>query len=292
MTNRAAISLIVLTTAVILWWHYRQTEVVPLPISPNIQTDSSPITALNIPLRGPLELNFLSKDDIFRMRKEWVASEPRLAPAGYEPLPEIFSAVGDGNPWWGLSGIYGLGPGEQSITGPAEESRILANPYLLVGLIETHAWKGMDPPNYNVAFYPTPIALVYRARNDAWARYNVSEHFSFLVQNNYFEGHKRELTFAAYNARDFGYNYLAVDAAKSRNVVWKNPSAGAARIQQMLHVGGSCGHPSGCTNMSPFQPELLIDIPELPANAFIRLWRSEPTDINAPPDMTFNLELL
>ncbi len=300
MGNRTTGTILILITGLTIWLWFRQASLAPskpaetiTPISHQpVEPTLDLLEPLNIALRAPVELDFMSKQQIYTLRKQWINSETKLRPNNYEPADAVFQSIGDGKPWWGLSGIYGLGTGIVSIEGPSDESRFLANPYMLVGLCETHAWTGMNAPDYNVSFYPTPLSLIYKSRSEASVRYNVSDHFSYLVQNNYADGHKRELNLVAYNARDLGYNYLAIDQVRSENVIWNNTQPGAASIRQMIHAGSSCGHPDGCNNMSPLQPELNIAIPLTPARATIKLWREKPADVNATADMTFVLELI
>lgn len=245
---------------------------------------------LSVRINALEEFDFLTKDQVLERRRLWVAAVPALAPENYRPSEKVFGDIGHGKPWWGIDGMYGHGHSPRSIDGPSEESRFVVNPYLLVGVIEPHGWAGHEgPPDPAVDFYPVPSSLKYRSPSEASVRYHVTDHFSYLMRNNFADAEKRTLAVIAYNARDLGYTHLLLDQAASRGVAWPN-GARPVRIRQLIHVGQSCGFEGGCNNASPAQPEMDITLETIPATAVFRLWRAEPASADAPADMMFTVE--
>lgn len=237
------------------------------------------------------ELDFKTKQEIYELRKQRVLEHGKLI-ASYEPSHAVFGLIEDNKPWWGIYGIYGHGPGEKSIEGPSEQSRFLLNPYLLVGLSEQDAFVTSAFPNRSSAFYPKPVKILWRPESAlAAVEYQVSDHFRYINDNGLYPTEQRKLTLIAYNARDLGFRYLFVDPEKSHSVTWTNGTGGAVPIRQYIHCGGSCGQPMGCNNMSPHQPELVINVTDTPARAYIKLWRTQPENASDPADMTEIIEM-
>ena len=91
----------------------------------------------------------------------------------------------------------------------------------------------------------------------------------------------------AYNARDFGFNYIYLDCNKSMNIVNSVEVTEPVLISQMIHCGGSSQYPGGCNNMSPAIVNIdRIAFTKLPARAKVLLWKDEPANLETPPDMT------
>lgn len=247
--------------------------------------------AYPVSLHPPMNLNFKTRPEIHALRSDAVAEHAGLAASGYSPAPAVFGAIEDRKPWWGLYGIYFHGRGDRSIEGDSEESRFILNPYMLVGVRETLAYAMGREPDASAAYYPMPQALEWRPDGaTAAVRYDVADHFEFLRLNGYPRAAERQLELVAYNARDFGLNYLYIDPEKSTHVVPVGLPAQAVPIQQFIHCGGNCGYPGGCNNKSSIN-HLYVQIPELPAKAVIKLWRGKPFDVGSAADMTFVLDM-
>lgn len=235
-----------------------------------------------------VELDGMNKEVLYALRRQYVYQYPQLAPVEYWPTDAIFGQAESGRPWWGILGLSYYGPGKKGIEGPSEESRFILNPYILVGLDAPNAivCQGCPPP---VASYPFPKGVVWERRNVARAYYDVGSYWATMRKYGHSDAFKQTMTLIAYNARDFGYNFLAVDMAQSSNVLPFPATSAPAEIRQYIHRGGSCGYQGGCNNMSPHQPELEMPLKALPATAYIKLWRTQPANIQAAPDFVYIL---
>jgi len=95
----------------------------------------------------------------------------------------------------------------------------------------------------------------------------------------------------AYNARDFGFNYLAVSPKFSKNI--NKTSDRPIEIAQYIHCGNSCGYSGGCNNMSPYTEGLYdLSLKGLPAQACVYLWRARPTSVDQVPDFMVTLNFI
>jgi len=95
----------------------------------------------------------------------------------------------------------------------------------------------------------------------------------------------------AYNARDFGFQYMYVNLSKSIDIVNINGCSGPVLIKQLIHCGNSSKYPGGCNNMSPAISEIdHLAITNLPARACVSLWKNEPSSVSDKADFTFYID--
>jgi hypothetical protein len=269
----------------------------------------SPPQTISLEINYPVELDNKTKQEIYDLRKSYVSqygavllkkqyspyellANPNLLKSQYRYTPSdaVFGQIADNKPWWGTLGLTYYGIGQKSIEGPSEESRFLINPFLLVGLDDGQAYIVGDNAAEARGIYPRPTGLAWNTdRSFAQVTYDVSTFWSQLKQYNYPDPERHKFTLIAYNARDFGFNYLYVVPDSSSNI------AGAARapvsIRQLIHCGGSCGYPGGCNNMSPAQQELEIKVSGLPARVYLKLWKQEPSAVTQVADMIFVIDM-
>lgn len=266
--------------------------------------DQATSAGLDIPVQKPIELNFRTKAEILELRRRYVALTPNLVAPPYDPSPEVFGQIEDNKPWWGLAGQAIWGSGSNSSLGAAEESRFIVNPFLLAGAnpavveiwdpekIHDEDWQRSDFP---ACWEPTFIKW-WPQQSLMQVEYPVTQYNQDLY-NWRMKMRTDQIIPAfgvvAYNAIDFGLNWIYIDTAKSLNIENINhPSAEAVKIGQYIHCGGTCGIPGGCNNMSPEVRAIdKIKYKALPARAWVSLWRNKPSNINAKPDMVVYIDL-
>lgn len=258
-------------------------------------------TPISVSLNLPANLNWKTKSEILNWRSREIQKYPQLFTGSYNPSLFIWGLMEDKKPWWGTAGSCVWGKGSKSIEGPAEESRFILNPFLLVAAdpATLSIWNpnqitAKDIANPAFPFFWQPQSLRYDpSRSVATATYNVSGFQKSILASRALRMPVAIQAFSlvAYNARDFGYNYIYLDESRSINVSNDNPTSNPVPIRQMIHCGGTCGYPGGCNNMSPFTAEIdRCRFTQLPARAYILLWKQAPHSVNAPADMTFLLE--
>lgn len=249
---------------------------------------------IEIPIQPMVELDYLSRADIYALRAAAVERHRELIEGDYRPTPEVFSSISDGKPWWGILGISYYGPGVRSSEGPSEQSRYIVNPFLLVGLRDSLAYKLHESELPPAAIWPEPSRLVWHIdRKFGRVTYPLRDYWR--LHQRYHGRYARSLEFdiLAYNARDFGFTHLAIDRLASRNLRLLPSTAKSTSILEFLHCGPNCGHPDGCcNNVSPDQPELRLALRRLPARVVIKLWRKEPRTASQPGDMVFVIDML
>ncbi len=257
---------------------------------------------IEIPINGVEDYNFLSKKQILDLRSKHVARFPQLVKGEYKPSDRVFLAIEDGKPWWGMRGIFLYGTGDKSIEGPAEESRFLSNPFLLVGAspgscliwnTKTIPAAELERPDFPFCWQPSK--LVYQPKMEiVETTYDISAYDQkledskdWLTEQGRRELPIREFSLMAYNARDFGYEYIYVPIENSANISNKNDPKGPVEINQFIHCGNSSGYPGGCNNMSPERPPIdRFAITKLPASLKILLWKRRPPSSQTKPDLT------
>lgn len=264
----------------------------------------APLEPVTIDLFQPCVLNYKSRLEIFEARTKIVNRRSILLKNLYVPSAEVFDGMEDHRPWWGVQGACLWGPGNKSIEGPSEESRFLMNPFLLVGANSgtCNIWdinqideRDLDDKTFPYFWLPESL-LFYPSQALMQIKYNVTKFNQELAKR----GSKlivpidSTTTFGliAYNARDFGFNYIYLDTTKSFNIKANISSDHPTHIVQMIHCGNTCQFPGGCNNMSPAQPEIdQFECTALPAHANIKLWKENPTNKDCSPDLTVYMDL-
>lgn len=276
--------------------HYQQSKVLQ-------QTQSHPNTLalgkqaraageISIAIAAPFEMDFQTREQVYADRKKRVGAHPELLLKDYEPASSVFGAIEDGFPWWGLHGIYFFGNGEPSIQGPAEESRYIGNPFLLVGLKEPHAWITPFTPGSDQTYFAYPVDLKWAPRkSEIRIKYEVNGYLRHLERVGADKASRRVLEWCAYNARDFGFNYLSPVGSATTGLVLGKSADTVMEIRQFIHRGGSCGYPGGCNNMSPAQPEFEFFVESLPAKTHLKLWKTAPASASQAADLDVYIEM-
>lgn len=268
-----------------------------------------PGDSIEITLKPPVDLDFMTRTEVYELRREAVNCYPALLDGRYKPSDAVFKQIKDGHPWWGIPGEFYYGPGEQSILGASEESRFILNPYLLAAAefyesdiaYGTGLWNWdksriseQDLDRADFPYYCPPELLSWRPR-DSYARatYNVTQCLADITRWNLSPVTLDSLVFTitAYNARDLNLNYIHFSEEGSQNITFANPFDSSIPEPEFIHRGDSCQYPGGCNNASPYVPQLNdLSLQALPARLTIYLWKDEPgLESQFSPDLTFTL---
>ena len=250
-----------------------------------------PKESIEIPVNPMFELDFKTRKEFTEIRRAAVMKHKRFFPNSYAPSEKVFGGIEDKKSWWGIEGIYYYGPGAKSIEGPSEETRFIGNPLLLVGVCEGFAFLvEKTGERKDVESYPKLESISWEGKSRMFhIKYNLWDYLRFIRRIRASFG--RRLNFIAYNARDFGLNWLYVYPDKSANLELHQLPEKASRIRQFLHRGGSSGYKGGSNNASPRQKFLEFTPQRLPAKAMIGLWKEEPKSVNDPPDVRVLIEM-
>ncbi len=258
---------------------------------------------IELPLRQPEQFNFLTREEICEKRTAAVLSVRSLLLRDYRPSDKIFEQIVDGKPWWGLHGSFVFEEGQRSMEGESEESRFVLNPFLLVaasswtvGIWDKERISDDELRQSDFPFCWQPhIARFFPKRKAMQIGYDVSS-FDRRIQRYERVLRDREpnrsFGLVAYNARDFGYNYIFVPIDQSKNIANRIRTTHPVLLEQYLHCGNSCGCRDWCNNMSPEQKEIdHFEFKELPATLKALLWKKKPSSSTDEPDMTVFIEL-
>jgi hypothetical protein len=274
-----------------------------LAIGPRARADvHSPV---EIDIQAPEELDGKTRQEVFQLRRAAVNLHRELYAGPYEPSSTVFGQIMDGRPWWGMTGQFFYGSGQNSPAGPSEESRFILNPYLLVaaefyGLSiwgDDHFWNLERVNSEALASSDFPFQCTHEslrwwpgeARGEV--TYDVTH---FLAQLKPWTARAPALADASvdittYNARDLNLNYIQLIPAQSSHIHPTKPFDGPIGIPEFIHLGNSCGYPGGCNNGSPYVAQFAdIGLDALPAQATFYLWKDKPLP-STRPDMTFVL---
>lgn len=243
-------------------------------------------TQVEVVLNELTEFDGLTKDEIFEFRTKRVNEYPELYTGVYRPNHKVFGQILDGKFWWGIRGQFCHGPGKKSDDGPSEESRFLGNPYLLLGIGESLAFKNISPC---VVAYPEPLSLKYQ-ENMAKVVYDFTA-FAAQVKKAK-RSFSNRMMLHNYNARDWGYNWVFLHYAdgvkrSKDSALFDEPIP----LKAYIHTGRSCAKKGGCNNGSPYEPDLYFSISAIPAKLHLYLWKEKPASTSKEPDFQFHIIL-
>jgi len=255
-------------------------------------------STVEIQINPPVDLNFRSRSQILQMRERELRKHPELMNGSYSLSEEVFGPMEEGKAWWGTLGMAFHGAGPDSIKGPAEESRFIMNPYLLIGQAGIIALGKSTVREDQLS--RTSIPVFIQPSNLRWwpregkaeVTYEYSEYERQICKAF---GLKRfpitgPASLEAINARDLGLTYIYIPPQQAANIRVDAPMSGPLPIPQMVHCGGTCGYPGGCNNMSPAIAWLdRFAILALPARLVIYLWKTEPSTEREPADMIYTM---
>lgn len=239
----------------------------------------------SVTVRPLIALSGASKQQVFELRKQAVASSP-FARVDYEPSAEVFGQIVDGKPWMAAIACSDPQTRKHYTQGPSEETRFINNPTALVMLEMPFVF----PSNASWCTREDANLMLQKITYDDSLGEITITYLDLPFQT------RKDKTFYAFNglnARDLGYPYMYVDPSRSTyNLEFLNKdnvSTEVVKLQNYLHVGPSCGARGGCNNGSPRQPMLEFHEDVSPdahgKEIYIKLWKEKPDSVNDPADM-------
>jgi len=243
---------------------------------------------INVPVIQPTDLNNLSKQSIYKLRKNRVA-DSIFADEKYEPSEEVFGQIESYKPW--ISNDICKDPETKTYSdkGPSEEARFINNPALLVAIEYPFSFSNFEDAKWCTDPETTmiPKKITYnKVKKEIIVTY---ANLPFLTDDGY-----SFYIFNGLNARDLGYKYAYLDKSKSTYDIEFSNSYNISRevveFENYIHVGGSCGIPGGCNNGSPRQRFLEFkqdysNYEDTNREIYIKLWKNKPHNKNSEPDM-------
>ncbi len=248
-------------------------------------------------INPPSEYNYLSKQQIFDIRKNHV-KHSIFARENYEPNSIVFGDIVDNKPWWGSIKCNQLnykGDYHENIQGPSKVSVQMNNPNALVGLSMPYIpWDIGTNKEFCTSDYSnfSPISLQYGEKDKLIvAEYGLTKKFLKLRTNINGKSTRYVIQLSGLNARDFGYHYMYIFDTKNIKMYSEtnNATENISIFRDYIHLGGSCKYKDGCNNISPMQNNLIFSITNLPAEINIKLWKKKPTNPYIKADMYYRI---
>lgn len=250
-----------------------------------ILIDNNPAEFKTLKVNLPSEYNYLSKEQIYKIRKKYVKNSI-FYKDGYEPSEEVFGQIVDNKPWWGLIACGQLnytGDYHERIEGDSKVSIQMNNPNALVGLSLAYLpWDVEQTHSFCTSEYSkyTPLSLKYNEKDNLIiAKYDLPEEFLNVRVNIDGQSKRIPVQLSGLNALDFGYRYVWAFDFKNIKMLHQDEKTVLDEVIQFrdyVHLGGSCRYEGGCNNISPMQQELMLTITNLPAEIDLKLWKKEP----------------
>lgn len=215
----------------------------------------------------------------------------------YSPSEEVFGGVQDKMPWISLKNSICIDPRlnpHHVSKGNSALSRFIENPNVLVGIMPPYVMsiKENSPNCTSVPLKFIPTKMTYDPKNKMITSYYP---MSYSVMNQTVKKNGRSVplyfTLTGLNAKDLGYKFATV--SHSDGVLFtnygENISDDVVGFRDFIHVGGSCGVPGGCNNLSPYQPAHDFYFISIPAEITFKLWKGKPVSKFMPADFNYKI---
>lgn len=246
---------------------------------------------------GLMNYNGKTADELYAMRTRNAGLHPELLQGAYKPTPSVFQ-IESKTPWWGLKGYLFRAEDLNKTDGLSRESPFFGNPYLLVcpELYGTDLHR--SPQRFSTAQsfadifpafeQPKSIKIFPKERReeityDMMGYYN---HVKALLDQPWqISGIGFDIN--AYNAEDFGYNYLYIEPGKSNNLNKLPPEVIKIGQTLMVRHRDTCG--PACNDID--SPDTLkgFRLKSLPASCHLLLWREKPASHLDRPDFIVDM---
>ena len=244
------------------------------------------------------EYDFLSKDQIFELRKRYV-ERSLFKSANYIPNEKVFGAIVDNKPWWGNRICQQLdykGDYHENIEGDSKVSTLMNNPNTLVGLSQAYSTWDIDAyQEFCTSSYGRfmPFSLKYNEKQKLIvAEYELTKDFLNHTININNKSYRYPIQLSGLNALDFGFDYGYVFDSKNIKMFNNNNeniTDIVTKFRDYIHLGSSCRYQGGCNNISPIQNNLMITVTDLPAEINIKLWKNKPLNKLMKADIYYRI---
>lgn len=251
---------------------------------------------INITLNGLMNYNGKTAEELFALRSKAVAAHPELV-TGYKPTPDLFSIDSKAS-WWGMKGYVFRGKEIDKVEGLSRESAYFGNPYLLVspewyctGMHWTNNRfpKDIDFANVFPTYVPPVSVTLFPKEKREQLVYDTMKYYNDVrsMQDGPWPISEVSFDLNAYNARDFGFNYLYVDSIQSSNLNKLPPQV--IQITQSISTKHNSTCAESCNDLSTPEELQGFKIKNLPAKCFLKLWRQKPVSHTSDPDLKVEL---
>lgn len=244
---------------------------------------------------GLANYNGKTKEHLYELRSKAVNAHPNLLKSPYAPSANVFQ-IDDKANWWALKGFL-FREAVDKVDGPSRESAFFGNPYMLVAPewyadpitpAQSRFPKRSDFANVFPTYLQPASIKIFPKEQREEITYNIMPHYNMVksMMSGNWPITNLGFNLNAYNARDFGFNFIYVDASKSKNL--QKYSSDVKGIGQGIAQNKSCA-PS-CNDVTGSPDDLLgIKLKDVPAQCHILLWKEKPSSYVVPADMTVDI---
>lgn len=255
--------------------------------------------SVNIVLSGLMNYNGKTAEELYALRSKNVAAHPELlGGSSYKPSPDVF-AIDSKSPWWSMKGYLFRSMIVDHTGGVSRESAYFGNPFLLV----SPEWYGNDLhipsgrfPNgdafanvYPTYVPPMTVKIVPKEKREELS-FEIMSYYNNVksIQDGLYPITQIGFDLCAYNARDFGYNYIYVDANNTSNINKLPPEV--ISINQALGAKTRNTCAPSCNDEIGTPDELVgFRVKNIPAKIRLLLWQKKPTSHLAPHDFQVDM---
>lgn len=240
-----------------------------------------------ISLRPLCNLSYLSKDEIFSKRIDYVKNSVVFNDKTYKPNQNVYQ-IEDKLPWIAADKIskYGLKNNPNIANGLSRHSISVNNPEILISFIVPD-YSMKKNKKYNEDDYLLPKKALWDFKNKT-----IKTYFNFSAFSNINPDFSTAPMYIdETNARDLGFNWILAD--ETQGIMFENMTNNISirpyKIKGCYKKGNGCGLKEGCNNYSPYQEEMVFRILEKNSYIKIKMWKNKPKRLNKKPDIIYEM---
>lgn len=256
-------------------------------------------------LRSAVELDGKTASEILEMRNRAVKRHAQLIAEEYEPSVAFRGLPESGSEWLGTLGKFGHPTGRNATDGPAQASRVLLNPLLLVSAdiwpvntslkrvkMSPDGFRPSEMRDYHegnrpLPFFCEPVGLVWEPQqHKATVTYDVGH---FLAERRKMDKSQvtlatiAEIDFNCFNARDLNFNHCYTSPRFAKNINMVNGSGHPFALNDRIDSNQQC-----LDAESSFYESMFQLTGSFPASVEFLFWENKP-GAGTVPDLRFTV---
>ena len=251
--------------------------------------------SVKVELQGLQNYNGKDATHLLANRSKVVQQNANLLKTPYVPTPSVFQ-IDTKSSWWSNKGYFFRSV--NATEGVSRESAYFGNPLILV-CPEFYASSPVFAPtrfpneataaNVFPSYLPPASVVITPKEKQEEIVYNVMSHYNMIksMMKGPWPISKMSFNLNAYNARDFGFNYIYVDASKSENL--QKCSSDVIPITQAITVRTRQSCAASCNDINEQDTLKGFALKDLPAKCHVLLWKEKPSSYVAPADMKVDI---
>lgn len=260
---------------------------------------------VEVPISAPATLKGMNTESLGAVRARLTAQIPGLMAKSYAPVKSIFEKIDPALEWESAESFYLFGPGSMCGVGPALDSDLIFNPYMLLGArffglgMKQSPFRWSQATRDSAATGNSQIPMALKPVSLSWIPKESRAELLFRVSNYLQEAEPWLLnpigvgdvvfSLSPLNARDLGFKFMRIDTENSSNIVLPPQPPSALQLLEIFTPRQLKSSSARCNSSGwPYKTYRNLKLRAVPAKLRVLLWRSDPRDLGSP-DFSYDI---